>query len=716
MKTIKQVIRQPVKTLAGFILITLAVAALIVCVGQMIAANNTQETLDNSFTTIALTTGKFQTSDQGTISFYKQELPDEIVAWLEQAAKENPHIVKQAAFPGLASAYIPELNPDNYTGHQINSGASINEHLQPEPDGAPYSCAMFEIELTDIGKPRQTSHVYQTGDGAFAFAPVGTWVELTGTIKQVIGLQEGFRDPSGFTAQMTLKLPDEESFEALKLRIGERYLVYGMDYYDLDWNLRCQLAQSSGDPLLDAFEAEFMYYLSDDAIAANKNTSAMFGNQFYDVAYYSDGSNYYAINNYQFEQYRCVKLSLEDKSVLVQYEWIKNTDGSTTPRLITERSCMDENGNTILVSDEEYQERYSVPTIAHLDGSVEAFLSSDEGAAWRTVLDIMRVNNHAFPIIGVDKLGYVAEFAKENAHIAEGRDFTPDELIAGAKVCILSETVAAANGINVGDIISPQFYNYDYSSPYQAFLESGVGTVNPSAYFYSATTPFNGTPEEYVVIGLYRQNNAWGSLDDNSFSFTPNTIFVPKSSVTSTMDYGEQAFFRTLVLENGTIDEWAQLVAQAGYDGLFAYYDQGYSVIAESFYDYRSIVDQAIRVGAVVYAVVLLLFILLFPARQGKALATMSSLGATRGQRMLHVIADSLGILILGTLSGIGVGILLWQQVSNTIMDSAGVILKLDMDIASLLFVAAIQFSCALLMVFVLAVFMTGNRNLMKRR
>lgn len=446
---------------------------------------------------------------------------------------------------------------------------------------------LFEIELTDIGKPIQTSHVYQTSDGAFAFAPVGTWVELTGTIKRVIGLQEGFPDPLGFTAKMTLKLPDEESFEALELSVGEHYLVYGMDYYDLDWNLRCQLAHSSGDPMLDVFEAEFMHYLTDDAIDANKQTSAMFGNQFYDVAYYSDGNIYYTINNDQFEQYRCVRLSLEDKSVLVQYEWIKNADGSTTPKLITERSYIDENGSTIIVSDEEYQERYSVPTIVHLDGSVEEFLAADEGASWRSVLDKIQVNNHAFPIIGVDKLGYVAEFAKENARIVDGRDFTSDELISGAKVCIMSENVAAANGINVGDIINPQFYNYDYSSPYQTFLESGVGTVNPSAYFYTATTPFNGVPEEYVVIGLYRQNNAWGSVDDNSFSFTPNTIFVPKNSVKSTMDCGEQAFFRTLVLENGSIDEWSQLVARAGYDGLFAYYDQGYSVIAESFYNYQ---------------------------------------------------------------------------------------------------------------------------------
>lgn len=94
----------------------------------------------------------------------------------------------------------------------------------------------------------------------------------------------------------------------------------------------------------------------------------------------------------------------------------------------------------------------------------------------------------------------------------------------------------------------------------------------------------------------------------------------------------------------------------------------------------------------------------------------MSSLGATRGQKILHIIVDSLCILIPGTLCGIGMGILLWQQVSNTIMDSAGVMLKLDMDIADLLFVAAAQFSCALLIVFVLSYFMTGNRNLMKRK
>lgn len=194
----------------------------------------------------------------------------------------------------------------------------------------------------------------------------------------------------------------------------------------------------------------------------------------------------------------------------------------------------------------------------------------------------MRVNYQTFPVIGVDKLGYVADFARETARIVEGRDFTQEELTSGAKLCIISETLAAANGLTVGDTISPRFYNYDWNSPYQGFVSKGEGVVNHSAYVYTTQTEFSGEAESYVIIGLYRQDNAWGDVSENLYSFTPNTVFVPRASVSSDMDYGNQAFFQTLVLRNGAIQEFRALVDEAGYTDLFVYYDQEYTTISDS--------------------------------------------------------------------------------------------------------------------------------------
>ena len=54
MKTIKQLYRQPLKTLLGIILLTMATAVLCITAGQTLAAVNTKKDLDERFSTMAI--------------------------------------------------------------------------------------------------------------------------------------------------------------------------------------------------------------------------------------------------------------------------------------------------------------------------------------------------------------------------------------------------------------------------------------------------------------------------------------------------------------------------------------------------------------------------------------------------------------------------------------------------------------------------------------
>jgi hypothetical protein len=54
MKTIKQVIRQPLKSDIGLLLMTLAAAIVCLCVGQAMAAKSTEETLNKQFSTVGI--------------------------------------------------------------------------------------------------------------------------------------------------------------------------------------------------------------------------------------------------------------------------------------------------------------------------------------------------------------------------------------------------------------------------------------------------------------------------------------------------------------------------------------------------------------------------------------------------------------------------------------------------------------------------------------
>lgn len=602
MKYLRQLLRQPLKLISGIIVVSLAVSILCVCLGQSIAADKTESSLEYNFTTVALPTTKYQYVEKEfngiPYTAFSESLPEEVVNWIEQTVSNHPELVETVAAPGLASAYIPELIPDNVTQHKYHYPyTGTQESWAPHRlEATPaYACAMLEIVLDEIGEPYESVVEGVLEDGTPTTVTTKVEVTLTGTVKSVVSLEEGYDDPTGRTVYLTLVLPDMETLHGLALEVGDSYLVYGSDYLDGNWALRGFISDGLSAAMGNSVEIDeldenaFYYFTQDelDALAEINPYSTV-------VAQYWCEDEFTEIPAEMMRWKDAVMLTLEDKSMFGVYERVDYTDGSGSyPNINWGRWITDENGNLVQITQEEYSNLYSVPTIVHIEGSVEDFLQSENGQNWASQLELTAVNYQVFPVIGVEKLGYVADFARETARIVEGRDFTQDELTSGAKVCILSETLAAANGLSVGDTISPHFYDYDWDSPNQAFISAGKGVVNPSAYTYTANTEFVGNGEDYVIVGLYRQDNAWGDVSENLYSFTPNTIFVPKTSVSSDMDYGNQGFFQTLVLKNGTIEGFRTIVNEAGYEDLFVYYDQGYTTISESLHNYKEVAQRA---------------------------------------------------------------------------------------------------------------------------
>ena len=693
MKVLRQLIRQPLKTLTGVLLIATAVAVLCVGVGQGYAAIKTQKIFEETFTTTAITTIDYQytewDTENGWGDSFSRSLPDGAKAWLESLVTEHPKLIKAVSTPGLASAYIPALIPSNYTQHMGTKEAGKlgrNESilsLAANPVGMPYSCAMLEISLTEIGEINNTG----TDDAPCIVR------ELTGTIETVIGLQEGFRDPTGYTARLTLSFPDEESASSVELVIGERYLIYGMDYYDMHWDMVSSFshAYNNGIYLEDIGPKNWHVFTEEDwknfdIPIPTPDTRGVCHLPLKDVW----------IDEGDVRRYRAISMTL--KNLGQSYDGTGRQEGLT---------------------EEEYRERYTVPTIAHLEGTAEEFLASEEGLLWRKMLETMAVNNHAFPIAGVQNMAWVTAFARWKAEITQGRDFTKEELNSGAKVCIISNVLAENNGLSVGDTISPQFYNYDSHSPYQSFVEDDYNVVQPGAYFYSDDTPIVAT-ESYTIVGIYEQDAIWqapyavgyySGEEEQTYTFSPNTIFVPENSVPSDMAYGTQGFFYSLILQNGATEDVKNLEAQAGYSGLLSYNDQGYATISKGLFDYTAVAQLAFRTGIVVYIVVILLFLTLYPARETKTLMTMHSLGATRSVEIAHIFGGSFAILLPGTLLGLVGGAILWRKLTGLIPASEEVSAAYGLDLTVLLGVGAVQLLLTCALAVVLALYMSRKRT-----
>lgn len=688
MKSIAQLTRQPLKTLSGIVLVALAVAVLCVCLGQAAAAANMRTSMEESYATVALPTNKYLDG----------RTPEEVLAAVEQLIAENPDLILQDSYSGLASAYIPELHPDNYTNYFTQRSSSSNDILQAYPTGAPYTCAMLEITLTEM--------IFQIT--WYTDTPVA---ELRGTIERVIGLEQGYADPTGFEVILTVDITDQAAWEEYTsdLVIGQRYLVYGTDYVDRDFLLRREIFRetlpegsvpgvSAAGTAIERFEPENLTYFFPeeewDSLPGSEviysGDTVIYSVPAMDVAYYSywyekeDGTRDYMVKCFSLDEmrysYNKVSLTLQDLSE---------------------------------ISGREVDQ---TPTLIALSGTAEEFLASQEGELWQQALEDLQISNQSFPVVGVDDLRYVGEFATQDTTIAEGRYFTPEELESGANVCVISQLVAQQNGLSLGDTITLRYYNSDENSPLYRSIRNNVNIINHTAAYHTAATPFAGEAETYTIVGLYEQSTLWAGAGDNLYAFTPNTVFVPKNSVTGEMDYSYMGMFRSLVLRNGGISDFELLLEVSDQAGLFMCYDQGYEELANNLYGYEVIADQALRVGLIVYAVVLMLYFVLFPARQGKTLAIMASLGATRWEKLRHVNVSGLGILIPGTLIGLGAGIGLRQKVIQELTSAAEVVLPLEMDPVSLILIAAAQFLLAALLTGLLSIPLTRKKSLMKRR
>ena len=733
MKTIKQILRQPMKTLLGIFLMTLAASILCLCIGQALAAKATEEKLNRQFSTVGIP--KVLEDADGRVAKNSFFLEKHLLTWVEKMAAQRPDIVKHMGWHGILSGYIPELTPYNSTVEHFQTDIHIQVNgsnvyvpsyntYQASPYNLPYCGAMLVITLEEVSEPttlwknfacEQNQLTREDFDSQSAYQDylngleqiskqTGYSVCLTGKVTQVVALQEGYRDIVGRNANLILHIPSLEALEALNLVPGEQYIVYGMDFVDTHMDLVGLMDALDLIPRekMDPFNPELLHILTPEEVEEN---FGLF------VATYAGKM----LSEPWFLQLNSIAMTLTGPACVQQYEEIRNDNGYLLNLVEkTQYTLTDANGETLNLSKEEYIQRYQVPTIARLDGSLEDFLNSAEGALWKAAMENTNINSHAFLVIGVDDMDYVADFSLKRSQIVEGRDFTAAELQSGARVCLVQEKLAAENGLQIGDTITLNLYSTDPNLPYQFFREDGVGMINPTASFYFGTTPFTETAE-YTVVGFYRCDS-WPDLKEDPYAYSANTVFVPKASVKTPMEQCDSIVFNTLILQNGKIEAFHKLAMQAGLAGRFKYNDQGYSTIAANFHNYASLAKQLLVIGAVLYSVLLLLFLMLYPGAQKNNVRAMQSFGASFFHRFGHVMGVSLGIVIPASILGCWIGNLLWDNLVKALQTTAESAVALQIEPGVLTAVAGIQLIFALFTTVCVAIFIAAPRGIARRR
>lgn len=756
MKHLRHLFRQPLKTVTGVILFTLAVAILCVSVGQAFAVRMTEQNLFHQFTTVAMFKGMYT-------------IPDDLRAWLEKTAEENPDVVKTIAEQGFLNSYIPGLAPLNYTdpedGKFYDTGTSGASTVRPWPHGRPYSSAMFVITLdANVGGVADKNRSYfmceeLTPDDFGTYEEFTKWrtevyepqrkqinygasIQLSGTITEVISLEEGYADPTGRSITLTFAAPsarDKDLKAIFNLKKGAQYIVYGMDYRDKDWELRDRLKNGEEDcvvetdgefaiePIaLDGFDMTKMHILTAEEKAVytaemeKHRGSAMlpFGailrapHARYDV---NEKTSVYLTES-QYKVANCATMTLGNPISQVNYEFVRDYEGGPVKevRYITEYTYFD-GENYVNCTDKEYIDVYRIPTIARLNGTAEEFLNSEEGAEWKEALERDSVNHQSFLTVSVDHLGYLIDFVREDSVITSGRAFSIEELEGGERVCIMHEALAAQNGIEVGDKLTMNFYHSDEVFPYIKKATGWGEYLVPNAAFYYDTTPITETAE-YTVVGLWRGEMIWPDVTANEYSFSPNTIFIPNGSTETKADHNESILYTTPVIQNGKLEEFRHLAEEAGYHGCFSYFDRGYSLLMKNFFNYENMAVQVLTIGATIYTVIILLYLMLYPGSYSRTVRTMESLGVSYLKRAFFILKSSMSIVTLASVFGILLGSGLWGAAVAFLQSSANAAAELFVEPGTLGAIVLAQFVFVLILTIIVSLYVAVPKKMSARR
>lgn len=641
MKSVRQILRQPVKLVVGVLLMALAGGVLCASVSQYFSAVVTRRQVENTYTTVGLPTTEYnktviEVDGMSTVA-YTVDLPWEIYSFLTDLAQSNPDLIKGITQCGLNSAWCPDLSPLNVTqAGLLPDNGDGQSYVRTDP----YTGAVLAVELTEIG---EMTAALEGGAERCGYA-----VSLTGVITQVVALEEGYDDPTGRTLHITLRIDAPEALDALKLEVGGEYLVYGTDYTDQDWKLREDIAGALGSTQEEyaAFDWSNLIDPIEEWLRIFPDTAAMYHDPY--------TGREYPLSSEELDMVQACGLTVWDDPLV--------TIGYLGEDLIY---FLDSAGGFTQMTTEEYAELYRRAGIVRLDGTVDELLSGEESELWEKALEATGITNHGLPVVTTDSLESVGQFAREEALVTQGRGFTDEEYQNGAAVCVISETLAAVNGLAVGDTIRMRFYLMDYNS---GGSDGTLTCANPTAWSYSSVMGFGTEMLEYEIVGLYRQTNQWSA---DSYAFMPNTIFTPANSVSCAPEVIMGGSFLTLTLANGTQDEVEALIEEAGYGGLLVYYDQGYSAIQSGLTAYFRVSSVVLLAGLGTWLCLLLVFLWLFPLSQRRSAKRMWSLGASEKQIVRHVFAGGLALAVPGAALGAVLGVILEDYVSGSILSAS---------------------------------------------
>ena len=338
-----------------------------------------------------VTGGKRQLVSSGDIVYEDIGPTYEANEFLKEAAQKGWSIIRGQATMGLAGGYSPKLTPLT-TFYQMDVDSS-DTRIDNDED-VPYNFAILEIEITEVGEER-VYYPREYDTGAFF-----NWV-VSGKVLGVQAMSGDWNDPTGRNANFYLQITGESDAAGKALQAGQRILVFTHNYRDLDFEQRCLIAE---DLRLSGYEVDPRSLdIENNLIRYADRTTAITitdgeGNPWPDDApLYKDpvtGSestiDLRRLNTIAFNVDDCSQpWTLYDEQWNVEeqkWEW-------TVQRVIA------------------YDTDYDLASFTILPEGVTAEEMIASSPTWQKAMESVRVNSHSVPVLAVNHLEALADFA-----------------------------------------------------------------------------------------------------------------------------------------------------------------------------------------------------------------------------------------------------------------------------------------------------------------
>ena len=683
MNPMHQLTRRPVKAAFGALLLALAGVILALSGGQFWAAARTRARVEATYTTVAVVTGGDEQAGDSDPSLASASAAWEAARFLAEPEQQNWSIIRSRPRVGLVSGYASNLMPllDMYNFRSYNG----DETMDSAPD-APYTYFILEVLVTDAlerhDRPQEGASYSES-----------TW-SISGQVQGVYGLQQGLRDPTGWQADIRFTQYYSDGDAPMRPEAGKRYLLLACTYDDTEWEERCGIA------------AEILWQTN---VKLNPWSLDIENNL---IRYDQRTRQEEQVLDETLQELPPDALGYRDPTTGAEvFSLSMNATDHLRTNVVRYSGMMetlapDGDSGLWTMQTVDYG-RYDLPSIQELPEGVTAREIMDGTASWQTALKAVDVTNHSVPVLTVEKVEALADFAAGNAMVTQGRSFSQSEYDSGAAVCLISESLARENGLNVGDSLPLSLYEDDPGLPpiYARFQES----CNPRASVFVPQEGFR-QETEYTIIGLYRQSSEWVTTPT---SFTPNSVFVPEKSVNCQTVTGNYGVWSSLILQNGTIDQMEARLKENGLGGTVTYYDQGYSDIVESLDGYTRVSRTVLLVGLALWAVVLAAYCVLLPMQEGKTALRMWTLGAKRRDIAGQIWTPSALMAAAGTVIALAVSIPGMSWATDKIQALTGSDLTLKVSVGQTVALCAGALAIALAVIALVSV-STARRGIRK--